>query len=267
MGLLSKLQQLQQLFWPAQAEDTLPSAGQLSPADVNQLFQQELLTAIQQQLPTSRAALTDQGIVLGAVQMLLETKVLELTRHPNALVGGFAVRLSQSTYIPQGIMECLAGIGKDEATAAAAAAKIYSEGVLATVLEAFEGRHNAALDIVSPYDKAVWHPILSVLHVQGEWAMRSQELVEEYFFEQLKPLLLEHLQPQPFHWVKVYASQRRNAAFIGECQLDNEPWETGLHLLESIAATWPNEWEFAAQKQFILLRRCGLCQPRNISEG
>lgn len=262
--MMSLLRSLRHLFQPAEAKATAVSARpeQLSAVEVNQLFQRDLLAAIQQQLPASLPVLTGQAIVLNAVQVTLETNVLELTRHPNALVGGFAVRLSHPDYFPQGLLECLAGIGEDEATAATAAARIYSEGVLATVLEAFEGRHNAALDVASPYDGAVWHPILSLLHVQGAWTARSQELTEEYFFEQLKPLLLAHLQPQPFHWVKVYASRQRNKAFIGECQLDNEPWEDGLHLLESITATWPSEWEFAAQKQFILLRRCGLCQPR-----
>jgi hypothetical protein len=259
---MSLLRRLRQVFQPAEAKATaIPSiARRLSAAEVNQLFQQDLLAAIQQQLPASLPVLTGLGIMLNAVQITLETNVLDLTHHPNALVGGFAVRLSHPDYFPKGMIECLAGIGQDEATAATAAARIYSEGVLATVLEAFEGRHDAALDIVSPYDGAVWHPILSLLHVQGAWTARRQALTEEYFFEQLKPLLLEQLQPQPFHWVKVYASRQRNKTFIGECQLDNEPWEAGLHLLETITAAWPSDWEFAAQKQFILLRRCGLCQ-------
>ncbi|NML64905.1 hypothetical protein HHL22_06765 [Hymenobacter sp. RP-2-7] len=263
---MNLLRKLQQLFQPAKAIIAPPAIKQSSAAEVNQLFQQELLTIIQQQFSALLPVLTEQGIALNPVQMLLETEVLELTRHPNALVGGFAVRLSQPDYFPQGMMECLAGIGQDETTAATAAAKIYVEGVLATVLEAFEGRHDAALDVVSPHDGAVWHPILGLLYVQGAWVARSQELIAEYLFEQLKPLLLEHLQPQPFHWVKVYASRQRAKTFIGECQLDNEPWEAGLQHLEAITAAWPAEWEFAAQKQFILLRRCGLCQPRNLAD-
>lgn len=238
MSLLSKLQQL---FQPDKTAVTPSESQQLTTDEVNQLFQQELLAAIQQQFPASLPVPTKQGIKINSMQLTLETNVLGLTRHPNALVGGFAVRLSQPDYFPQGMMECLAGIGQNETAAATAAARIYTEGVLGTVLEAFEGRHEAALDVVSPHDGAVWHPILGLLQVQGAWVARSQELTAEYFFEQLKPLLLVHLQPQPFHWIKVYASRQRNKLFVGECQLDNEPWEAGLQLLEAITAAWPEE--------------------------
>jgi hypothetical protein len=183
--------------------------------------------------------------------------VLNQTRHPTAFTCTLAVRVVHSTYFPQGLDEYLAGIGHDEVEALTNGAQIYVAGVFATILDSLAGQHEPALDLVSATGQPLWHPLLGLLQVQGAWSNQgAPELRAESWWELLKPALLSHLVPQPFHWLKVYASRQPNGKFIGECKLNNEPWEEGLILVQEQAATWLYPGQFAGQKQFILLRQC-----------
>jgi hypothetical protein len=227
-----------------------------APLDLDQFFTRRLQVELQTQFPTLSLTASATQLVLASQGLTLSCKVLDQTRHPTAFVCTLAVRVVHPTYFPQGLDEYLAGIGHDEVEALTNGAQIYVAGVFTTILDGLAGQHDPALDLLSATGQPLWHPLPGPLQVQGAWGTHAQELQGEGWWELLKPALLPHLLPQPFHWLKVYASRQANGEFVGECKLNNEPWEEGLLLVQEQAVEWPYPEQFAGQKQFILLRQC-----------
>lgn len=194
-------------------------------------FRHQLLVSIQANFPSLQSTLENDEICIEPTGLTLETKVFEQTHHPNVVVCTLGVRLFHPVYFPDSIVECLAGYGTDEISAVCNGACIYVDGILATVIEALQGRHDPALDLTLSEDN-IWHPIIGDMQVQGARADLTEELNHKHLFELLKPSLLTRLESKPFHWLKVYASRQTDGEFIGDCLFDNQPWEEGLQILK-----------------------------------
>ncbi|GAB3635997.1 hypothetical protein GCM10027422_15870 [Hymenobacter arcticus] len=255
---MSFLRKIKQLFQPLPVETTPAASNEAQPASLNQLFQEQLLAAIQQSFPALEVAWHEEYLRLKPTGLMLATEVLGQTRHPNAFTCTLGVRVFHQAYFPDGIADFLAGIGEDELTAVTNGASNYVEGMLPTILEGISAQHDPALDILAPSGEPIWHPLMGLLQVQGAWSAHSADLEDTHFFELLRPALLAHLSPEPFHWLKVYISRQPAGEIISECLLDNQPWPEGLALLQAEASAWPRSGQFAGQKQFMLFRKCGL---------
>lgn len=188
-------------------------------------------------------------------QLTLESSVFERTEHPNAVVFGLRLCLTHQRFFPNGIVDCLAGIGSTDAEAVEAGARNYVGSVFSVVVEALLGGYEPSSDFRTK-DGALWHTMLGPLHVQGLWAKHLETLDSSHFLELLKPLLLPRFELQPFHWLKLYVSRQPSGEFFGDCPFDNDPWPEGLAILKEAAAQWPEDGIFAGQKQFIMFRNC-----------
>lgn len=267
MGIFDKLRQLIRADRHTSAA-AAPLVSKVVPLDEQLL--QELLQQLQEQYPDLKTERYADHLLVAPHFWQLDAAVVERTEHPNAVVLALALRLKHPQHFPAGITDCLAGIGEDDADAIRSGVHSYLISVFSAVLEAYSGGHTPELDMVT--DQKLWHPVVSAVQVQGGWNQRLDEVDERTFFQQLRPALVEvlpRLPPQPFHWLKVYASRQPEGEFVGECMLDNQPWETGLALLQQAVAQWPFEDEFAGQKQFIVFRLCGLgatCCPLSYPE-
>lgn len=185
-------------------------------------------------------------------------------QHPQAVVYGLEVRAYQAAYFPNGLVDCLAGIGTDDADAFTKAAHNYVTGILWTIIEALSAAHSPALDFYGRAGRLKWHPLVGSLQVQGAWAAQRAALDDEHFLQLFQPHLTELLGDQPCHWLKIYASKMPSGEFIGDCMLDNEPWAAGLALLAQEVTAWEMAGQFAGQKQFLLFRQCA---PAGASPG
>jgi hypothetical protein len=256
MAFLHRLWHLLRSSTPLLTPAAAPPPVAPAPLDLDQFFRQQLQVELQTQFPTLSLTASATQLVLASRGLTISCKVLAQTRHPTAFTCTLAVRVVHATYFPQGLDEYLAGIGHDEVEALTKGAHSYVEGVFTTIQDSLAGQHDPALDLLSATGQPLWHPLLGPLQVQGAWSDQAQELPAEGWWELLKPALLPHLLPQPFHWLKVYASRQPNGEFVGECNLNNKPWEEGLTLVQEQAIAWPYSGRFAGQKQFILLRQC-----------
>lgn len=266
MRLLSVFRQLLQLPRLPATSAPLPGSEPVDTSDeleaLSALFRQQLLTAVARSFPALEPTLAQEAIVLSMADITLQASAFSLTRHPDVQVGGFSVVLYHPRYFPTGLADNFVGFGTDEVDTSANGARVYVEGVLPTVLEALEGCYDPGLDLYMIDGGTHWHTITGPLQLQGAWTPRRHELPFAYWVRQLQPLLPEHLQEQPFHWIKLYASRQADGEFIGECRLDNQPWQAGLQVIERDVASWPADGEFAGIKQFMLFRRCGLAHGR-----
>jgi hypothetical protein len=255
---MSLLHRLRWLFQPSPSGPvaSVPVAAQVAEPNRDCLFSAQLATAIQTHLP--KLSFTLSGNQLTISSLTLSCLVGDRQQHPQAVVYGLEVRAYQAAYFPEGLIDCLAGIGADDATAFTNAAHNYVTGILLTIMDMVSAAHSPALDFYGRAGLLKWHPLVGLLQVQGAWAAKSESLDDDYFLRLFQPHLTELFDDQPCHWLKIYASKMPSGEFIGDCLLDNEPWATGLALLEQEVAAWETAGQFAGQKQFLLFRQCAL---------
>ncbi|THJ33015.1 hypothetical protein E8K88_10485 [Lampropedia aestuarii] len=96
-----------------------------------------------------------------------------------------------------------------------------------------------------------WQAFIGPLQPQGD----GEPLVDVYLdiFDELKTLLTHTASNA--HWLRVYLCTSANKLQAVEVLLDNQPWEAGANLLQSIE--WPKGEAFAALRHFVL------AMPRN----
>jgi hypothetical protein len=259
---MSLLHRLRRLFQPSPsvAVASVPVASQVAEPNRDYLFSAQLAAAIQTHLPQLSFALS--GNQLTSSSLTLTCLVGDRQQHPQAVVYGLEVRAYQAAYFPKGLVDYLAGIGADDATAFTNAAHNYATGILLTIMEALSAAHSPALDFYGRAGLRKWHPLVGLLQVQGAWAAKSDSLDDNHFLRLFQPHLAKLFDDQPCHWLKIYASKMPSGEFIGDCLLNNEPWATGLALLEQEVSAWETAGQFAGQKQFLLFRQCALTTAR-----
>jgi len=192
---MSLLRRLRQLVQKPQAEAATPATPQVPDLNPDVLFREQVAQAIQTHLP--ELAVTRTGPQLAIGSLTLTCLVGERRQHPQAIVFGLEVRAYQATYFPGGLVDCLAGIGADDADALASGAHNYVTGVLQPIVEALDAAHSPALDFYGRAGLLKWHPLAGPLHVQGFWAARITELDEAYFLRLFQPHLAELFEEQP----------------------------------------------------------------------
>ncbi|MBO0358704.1 hypothetical protein J0X19_12165 [Hymenobacter sp. BT186] len=254
MNLLKKLRQKFLSNAPAASDVTHPES---EVPTLDNVLHKQILTHLTALFPSLQIEKQGDEFILKPYRLILQASVVERTEHPTAIVLALGMWLRHAEYFPEAMMECLAGIGENDFDAIDRGVQNYLHSVLPVVIEALEGYHIPDLDIVSATNEVLWHPIVSELQLQGAWARQIDQTDDRHFLTLLKPFLLQHLTPQPIHWLKVYASKLPDGEFIGECLLNNEPWPEGLALIQDNTEAWPTGGDFAGQKQFIIFRRCG----------
>jgi hypothetical protein len=217
-------------------------------------FREDLKAVITNLAPQVQVSLESEQLALAPLGIALETKVVEQTTHPNAVIAMLGVRLSHPRYFPLPLQVYLAGYGTTPAEAVANGAQTYGSGVLAPVLEAMSGTQEPKLDDMSQADGCSWQPVVGPLQVQGAWT-GVPDLDPQHLLALFTPLLQRLHFHRPFHWLRLYLSRQPNGEVIVECLLDNEPWEAGSTLLQAEVATWPHAGQFAGQKQLLLFRQ------------
>ena len=88
---------------------------------------------------------------------------------------------------------------------------------------------------------------------QGQW---KEKVENEPLFDLLKEKIKTKLPDQKLNWLKLYVARQPQGDIIGECLLNNQPWEEGLTELIAYAKQWPQKGDFLGQKQFIMFRQC-----------
>nr|WP_288836450.1 DUF6348 family protein [uncultured Flavobacterium sp.] len=164
-----------------------------------------------------------------------------LTIHPN--------------YFPNGIEENIVGIGADIREKVNSVLDNYINTTFLPIIDSFTDSHHQDLDfsVMMNGKEVLVHPKLGNLTLQGQWNDPPQN---EPFFEILKDKLKDKLTSDKFNWLKIYISKRADGTIIGECLLNNVPWEEGLDVITEYAKSWRLKSDFQGLKQFIMFRKC-----------
>lgn len=198
---------------------------------------------------------TDGRIKVGD-SLFLEASITNRVVHTDAIILELNIVASHATLFAGGISDFLAGSGTNDSMAIKAGVASYVAGVFSTILHGLTSEHQPAQDF--NVNKDLWHPVAGTLQVQGAFA-GDTTLDDLRFLKLLKPLLVNKLSTSTdttLHWVKVYVSRQVNGSITQECEYDNNPLPEGNAILKRYAENWKVN-DFAGQKQFFMLRKCG----------
>lgn len=190
-------------------------------------------------------------IIIVNDQLLLEFRIIRNPDYAKELMH-LMINTAHPTHFPDGIMESIAGIGETVQDRIASVVENYITSTFKPIAESLTDTHSPEYDFTS--DEVLWHPALSDLRVQGSF---NRELSGDELYLLLAPKLESMLsRDQKFHWLKMYISKQQSGEIIGDCLLDNEPWDEGLDILADYISTFPVESTFIGIKQFVVFRRC-----------
>ncbi len=173
--------------------------------------------------------------------------------HPSLL--HVLVLVIHQKYFPNGIEENVIGIGSTLSEKVNSVLDNYLYTTFEPILDSLSDTHLPGLDFSIQIDgkEILWHPKLGNLALQGPWKNLPKN---EALFDLLKEKLKLQLANQKLNWLRIYLSKMEDGTIIGECLLNNEPWEEGLQIISNQAKIWNESGDFFAQKQFMVFRRC-----------
>ncbi|MGL4584666.1 MAG: DUF6348 family protein [Flavobacterium sp.] len=190
-------------------------------------------------------------IIIVNDQLLLEFRIIRNPDYAKELMH-LMINTAHPTHFPDGIMESIAGIGETVQDRIASVVENYITSTFKPIAESLTDTHSPEYDFTS--DEVLWHPALSDLRIQGSF---SRELSGDELYLLLASKLESMLsRNQKFHWLKMYISKQQSGEIIGDCLLDNQPWDEGLNILADYISNVPVESTFIGIKQFVVFRRC-----------
>ncbi|GAA3967117.1 DUF6348 family protein [Mucilaginibacter dorajii] len=194
-----------------------------------------------------------QGIVINDELEIATTIVNNPNNHPSVLQ--LIVLAIHLQYFPGGIQECFVGIGLTFQDQVKSALHNYIDSIFLTIIDSFSESHNPDFDFMVNTDgkDVLWHPKFGSMLLQGKW---DEQPIGEPLFELLNKQIPDKLTSNKINWLKIYLFKRDNEPIIGDCLLNNQPWDEGMALVSQYANSWNVEGDFKGIKQFIMFRRC-----------
>lgn len=236
-----------------------PDMGTQPPSLLQQSSSAELSRAlaveISRQHRDLQVSITDNRIKVGD-SLFLEASITNRIVRTDAIILELNIVASHATLFAGGISDFLVGLGTNDSMAIKTGVASYVTGVFSTILHGLTSEHQPALDF--NVNKELWHPVAGTLQVQGAFS-GDTALDDLHLIKLLKPLLVNKLSTSTdttLHWVKVYVSRQADGAIMQECGYDNNPLPEGNEILKRYAESWKVN-DFAGQKQFFMLRKCG----------
>jgi hypothetical protein len=157
-------------------------------------------------------------------------------------------------YFPNGIQENIVGLGDNLKEKVDSVLENYLSTTFVPIMDSFSDNHYPDLDFFTNNTREIlWHPKLGGIAYQGQW---KEKVENEPLFDLLKEKIKTKLPDQKLNWLKLYVARQPQGDIIGECLLNNQPWEEGLTELIAYAKQWPQKGDFLGQKQFIMFRQC-----------
>lgn len=113
-------------------------------------------------------------------------------------------------------------------------------------------------DIIDPEQVAqeIWHiagkSYLATIGNIGGRTSGTHSPMPEDMFERLEEAILQADLDQPRHWFRFFAAHMPSQEMVFEALLNNEPWEAGQHVLQSLS--WEQTDYFYTIRLFLMLQ-------------
>jgi hypothetical protein len=175
---------------------------------------------------------------------------------------------------PEGIWDCLAGIGENDDDAFSYAAQVWTAGVFPPIHEILvltetPDFHVQRVDLVTRSEDSgevfPWKVYLGELQVAGDFGKREDIFDEHILLKKMFNEITSELSEKKLIWIKAFIGRMSDGSKQGDCWLNNQDWIEGLNALYWFADEW-QDVNFTYIKQFMIIKSCEWSEIENAEE-
>jgi hypothetical protein len=213
--------------------------------------------------------------VVEPINLKIEHEIGERREHTSdgqrRVVITIGIKATHDEMFPDGIWDCLAGIGENDDDAFSYAAQVWTRGVFPPIHEILVPTETPSLsvqrvDLVSRCedsgDTLAWKVYLGELQVVGDFSDREDINDNSILLRRMFNELTPELSRKRLIWIKAVIGKSPDGSAQGDCWLNNQDWVEGLSALYWFA----DEWQvvgFTYIKQFMIVKPCGWSDIEN----
>lgn len=181
------------------------------------------------------------------------------------------IKATHDTLFPEGIWDCLAGIGRNDDEAFSYASQIWTTGIFLTIHEVLVSTETKdfqvpRFDMITRNQETgedfAWKLYLGAFQPAGEFSERT-DLDETILVKKLLSEISSITVEKRLYWIKIYIAKLSKTGIQGDCWLNNQDWLDGLNTLYWFAEEWKDVKLYAAMKQFIIVKPCEISEIEN----
>jgi hypothetical protein len=221
----------------------------------------------------------DSYFIVVPINLKIEAEIGERKEHENdgerTVLITISIKATHDELFPDGIWDCLAGMGEDDDDAFSYAAQVWTAGVFPPIHEILVPIETVSLgvqriNIVARNEDSgeefSWKLYLGALQVAGDVDEREvftdEEILVKKMFDALNPELIE----KRLIWIKTYIAKMPDGSIRGDCWLNNHDWLEGLSALYWFAEEWEEVKYLTYIKQFMIIKPCDWSEIENAEE-
>jgi hypothetical protein len=225
---------------------------------------------------------TGHGVQRGGTSFSLESINLQIgvtigekqehnLNNEYSVVYQLSIKVSHSELFPDGIWDCLAGVGANDDEAFSNAAQSWVWGsflVIHEILVPTETKdfNVSRLDLLTRNletgEEFAWKLFLGPLQAAGEYYEIKDSFEETILVQKLLSSISSVAVEKRLIWIKIYIGKVNNEINC-DCWLNNQDWIEGLNDLYWFAEELPGSKNYAAVKQFIIIKPCEISDLNN----
>src|SRR5688572_4246837 len=211
----------------------------------------------------------DSYFIVVPINLKIEVEIGERIEHENdgqqSVVITISIKATHDELFPDGIWDCLAGIGENDDDAFSYAAEVWTAGVFPPIHEILVPLETVGfavqrIDMVTRHDDSSeelpWKLYLGALQHAGDFAQREDALDEEILVKKMFNAIIAELHEKKLVWIKAFIAKMPDGSIEGDCWLNNQDWIEGLNALCWLAEEWEEVNNLTYLKQFMIIKPC-----------
>jgi len=220
----------------------------------------------------------DSSILVETINLKIETSVDDKKEHnvnaEYSVVYQITIKAIHEQLFPEGIYDCLAGLGGSENEAFEYAAQNWVWSVFILIHEILVPvetkdfnvpRLNLITRNLDTGEDFGWKLFLGELQLSGEFVNGKEKFEQIILVKKLLGEISAIAIEKRLFWIKIYVGKVVEETMV-DCWLNNADWVEGLNLMHQFAKGLDNHNSYAAMKQFIILKPCEISEIKNADE-
>jgi hypothetical protein len=191
-----------------------------------------------------------------------------------SVVLAISIKATHEQMFPNGVLDCLAGVGRSDEEAFSYAAHAWTEGIFWTIHEILvptetEGYPVLKLEMLTRNqdtgEEFGWKLYIGALQAAGEFAGHTdldQTILVKKLLNEISSITVE----KKLFWIKIYIAKLSETDIHGDCWLNNQDWIEGLNALYWFTEEWQDITSYGAMKQFVIIKPCEVGEIDSIDQ-
>jgi hypothetical protein len=219
------------------------------------------------------------SLLIEPINLKIESNINERNEHnvngQYSVVLSITIKATHEQMFPDGIWDCLAGVGGNDHDAFVHASQVWTACNFQPIHEILVPTETAGFDVErldlvwrneNSGEVFAWKLYLGVLHAVGDIWKSQDSFENNILVKQMFDVIVAELYERKLIWVKTYICKMPDGTIHGDCWLNNKDWFKGLNALYWFAETWQKVETYTALKQFMLIKPCEWSELNNAEE-